>query len=80
MKTSVEQEGIANQYCNLGIIYKNRGELEKAEEFYLKSLEIYKALGRDEGIASSYANLGIIYNNSRETQQGRRVSSEITGN
>jgi Flp pilus assembly protein TadD len=51
----------ATAYGNLGIIYQIRGELDKAEEFYRKSLEIDKALGRQEGMASQYGNLGIIY-------------------
>jgi len=48
-------------YGNLGNIYGTRGELDKAEEYYLHSLEIEKELGRKEGIADNYANLGIIY-------------------
>jgi tetratricopeptide (TPR) repeat protein len=48
-------------YGNLGIIYQIRGELDKAEEFHRKSLEIDKALGRQEGMANAYGNLGIIY-------------------
>ncbi|MCP4264907.1 MAG: tetratricopeptide repeat protein, partial [Candidatus Brocadiaceae bacterium] len=48
-------------YGNLGNIYQIRGELEKAEEYYLKSLDINKELGRLEGMASDYGNLGNIY-------------------
>ena len=46
---------------NLGIIYYTRGEYDKAEEFYLKSLEINEALDRQEGMANQYCNLGILY-------------------
>jgi len=48
-------------YSNLGIIYQTRGDLDKAESFYLKSLKINEALGRQEGMANQYGNLGIIY-------------------
>jgi len=48
-----------------------RGELDKAEEFYLHSLEIDKALGRKEGMASDYGNLSIIY-----AKRGDLVSAE----
>jgi len=46
---------------NLGNIYQIRGELNKAEELYLKSLEIDKTLGRQQGMAISFCNLGNIY-------------------
>ena len=48
-------------YGNLGLVYQTRGELDKAEEFYHKSLEIEKALGRKVGMASQYGNLGLVY-------------------
>ena len=53
--------GTANQYGNLGFLYKNRGDLSRAEEMYRKSLEIEEAMGRKEGIASLYGNLGNLY-------------------
>ena len=52
---------IAIAFGNLGLIYQTRGDLEKAEEYHLKSLEIEKELGRKEGMASQYGNLGLIY-------------------
>ena len=55
------KEGMANVYGNLGILYMNRGNLAKAEEFHLKALAIDEKLGRKEGMASQYGNLGIIY-------------------
>ena len=54
-------EGVARHCGNLGLIYKMRGELDKAEEMYLKSLEIDKKLGRLEDMASGYCCLGIVY-------------------
>ena len=55
------KEGMARQYGNLGIVYKTRGELDRAEAMYLKSLEIDEAQERKEGMAISYGNLGILY-------------------
>ena len=52
---------MASDYGNLGILYSSRGDLDKAEKMYLKSLEINKDLGRKEGMANNYANLGILY-------------------
>ena len=52
-------KGIA--YGNLGILYQIRGELDRAEEMYLKSLAVSEALGHNEGMASQYGNLGNLY-------------------
>ncbi len=52
---------MASSYCSLGIIYQTRGELDRAEEFHNKALNINEKLGRLEGMASDYGNLGIIY-------------------
>jgi tetratricopeptide (TPR) repeat protein/energy-coupling factor transporter ATP-binding protein EcfA2 len=46
---------------NLGLVYMDKGELDKAEEMHNKSLEIDKRLGQLEGMASDYGNLGLIY-------------------
>ena len=46
---------------NLGLIYRKRGDLDKAEEMHRKALEINEKLGRLEGIARQYGNLGLIY-------------------
>ncbi len=51
----------AISYFNLGIIYKNRGEFDKAEESYLRSFKVNDALGRKEDIATAHGNLGTIY-------------------
>jgi Tfp pilus assembly protein PilF len=36
---------MAQDYGNLGIVYKTRGELDKAEEVWKKSLRLYQAMG-----------------------------------
>ena len=46
---------------NSGLIYRKKGEFDKAEEMHKKSLEIEKKLGRLEGMASDYAALGLVY-------------------
>jgi len=45
---------------NLGLIYQKRGELDRAEEIYLKALEVDKRLGRLQGMARDYGNLGLL--------------------
>jgi tetratricopeptide (TPR) repeat protein len=56
-----ESEEKAALSGNLGLIYRKRGELDKAEEMHKKSLAIEKKLGRLEGMANQYGNLGNIY-------------------
>ncbi len=56
-----DREIQAVAYGNLGLIYRIRGELDRAEEFHIKSLNIEEKLGRLEGMASDYGNLGNIY-------------------
>ncbi|MHC4353030.1 MAG: tetratricopeptide repeat protein, partial [Planctomycetota bacterium] len=50
-----------SDYCNVGILYQTRGDLERAEEMYQKSLAINEALGSKEGMAIQYGNLGTLY-------------------
>jgi Tfp pilus assembly protein PilF len=56
-----DKKGMAKAYGNLGVVYKSRGELDKAEQMYRKALAINEALGSKEGMAGDYANLGIVY-------------------
>ena len=46
-------------YSNLGIIYKIRGEFDKAEESYLKSFKINEVLGRKADMASATVTLAL---------------------
>jgi Tfp pilus assembly protein PilF len=36
---------MAINYGNLGLVYEKRGELDKAEEVWKKSLRLYQAIG-----------------------------------
>lgn len=55
-----DKECEATAYGGLGYIYKDLGDLDKAEEYYLKSLDINKSLGSLGGMADAYGNLGYI--------------------
>ncbi|MFH0981209.1 MAG: tetratricopeptide repeat protein, partial [Planctomycetota bacterium] len=54
-------DGMAIQYGNLGLIYRTRGDPDRAEAMYRKALEVHERLGRLEGMAAQYGNLGLIY-------------------
>jgi len=46
---------------NLGIIYRTRSNLDKAEEVIKKALDISEKHNWLDGMASNYGNLGVIY-------------------
>ena len=56
-----EAHAIAAAYGNLGSVYKIRGDLDKAIDFYQKSLVMTEELGDMEGMAMDYGNLGNVY-------------------
>ncbi len=39
-------EEMANNYCDLGRVYRDRGNLDRAEEMYLKSIELFRKIRR----------------------------------
>ncbi len=55
--------GLAVVYNHLGMIYRNRGNNEKALENYLISLKLYEAAGDVKKIAGLNHNIARIYNN-----------------
>jgi tetratricopeptide (TPR) repeat protein len=56
-----DKEFQARAYGNLGIIYEIREQLDRAEEFYLKSFDINKTLGNKEVMAKLFNNFGNVY-------------------
>ena len=45
----------------MGIVYKTKGELDEALEYYGKALELNEELGSKKGIASQFGNMGNVY-------------------
>jgi tetratricopeptide (TPR) repeat protein len=62
-----DELGQADALGNLGLVYQDKGEWDKAIEFYNKDLEISKKIGdvedpiREHGMAQTYGNLGNVY-------------------
>ncbi len=50
----------------LGILYRRRGEWNRAIEYYEKSMEIFNAIGDRHGLAHTYNNLGLVYKDKSE--------------
>lgn len=60
------QNGLtAGSYGNIGLVYRNLGDYNKAFEYYFKALEIRKdVLGeKHPNTAGSYGNIGVVYHN-----------------
>ena len=57
------KKSLANSYNNIGLIYYDQGNLEKALEYHEKSLDISEEIGDKKGMSFSYNNIGIIYKN-----------------
>ena len=56
------KKGIANALNNLGYVYDDQGQIEKALEYYTNSLKIQEEIGNKEGIAAALTNVASIYN------------------
>jgi len=51
---------MARTYNNLGNVYAEKGERNRACEFYQKSFDIYEKVGDIHGIAQTWSNLGFL--------------------
>jgi tetratricopeptide (TPR) repeat protein len=60
-QSSIINSKKATAYNNIGLIHKNKGDFDKALEFYFKSLKIFEELGHKSDIAASYNNIGVIH-------------------
>ncbi|MGH6887182.1 MAG: tetratricopeptide repeat protein, partial [Geminicoccales bacterium] len=56
-----------------GVIYRMRGELDRAEEMCKKALAINEKLGRQEGMANQYGNLGGIAKDRGDIGRARKL-------
>lgn len=52
---------MAGTYNNIGLIYYNKGDYDRAMEYYNKSLNIKERIGDEPGMASTYYNIFLIY-------------------
>lgn len=56
-----DKNRVAASYSNIGSVYLNKGDIDKALENDFASLKIRKEIGDKNGIAISYSNIGSIY-------------------
>ena len=64
-------------YDNLGEVYRLKGEIETAEKYYNKSLELSEELGFKWQIAEVYCNLGQMYKVSNKKKSKEYLSSAL---
>jgi adenylate cyclase len=56
-----DKYGIATSLNNIGLVYKERGDLTKALDYQLRSLEVSKEIGHKKDIANALNNIGLLY-------------------
>ncbi len=54
-------ESLSKTLNNIGIMYRNLGQHQKALDYYVQSLELKEQLGQKEKIASTLNNIGVLY-------------------
>ncbi len=71
VESFLNDEDLASSYLNLGILYADKNEIEKAEEYYKKALEIWEKILPDNhpDLASTYLNLGALYSDKNELEK-----------
>jgi tetratricopeptide (TPR) repeat protein len=68
--------GQANQLGNLGNVYRERGDLKRAEENYRKSLGIDRRIGHRLGEAIALRNLGLLAGEQGRAEEARGLLRE----
>ncbi|MBE9561925.1 MAG: tetratricopeptide repeat protein, partial [Proteobacteria bacterium] len=64
-----DKRGKANSLTNLGIIYDQFGQYDKALEHYLAALDIQRATGDQKRIANNLSNIGVLHYNLGQTEK-----------
>jgi len=63
------RNGVANSLNNIGYIFRNQGDIQRALEYYFESFKIREELNNDEGMGVSLNNIGTVYNIQGETEK-----------
>ncbi|MBL4577616.1 MAG: tetratricopeptide repeat protein, partial [Flavobacteriales bacterium] len=65
------KNGIARHFINIGIVYKNMGDREKAEEFYLKAHDRYAEIGAQRELTVVKGDIGLLF-----LDYGKKIEAE----
>ena len=84
METQITLILIAQSYSNLGDVNDSQEQYDKAETYYIKSLEIrqrQRLYGNSDhpDIATSYKNLGSVYDSQLQYDKAETYNSKSNG-
>ncbi|MBN2892926.1 MAG: tetratricopeptide repeat protein [Bacteroidales bacterium] len=68
----IDESSLIGDYFNLGLVHYYNGNLEKALDYYLKTLTISIQTGNKYGEAMCYNNIGIVYLDELKTNEALR--------
>ncbi|MFN7912054.1 MAG: SpoIIE family protein phosphatase [Bacteroidota bacterium] len=66
------ERGLASAYNNLGAIYDEIGDKEKAVESFVSAFELKKKLKDSKSLATTLANIGVIYKRDKDYKNAFR--------
>lgn len=69
-------EGLANNYCNLGLHYWRKKRYEKAIAFARKDLYLSRKVGDSHAIATTLCNLAALYGDLKQFSSARKLLKE----
>lgn len=69
-------QGVANNYCNLGLYFRGIGRYERSIAYHRKDLSISREVGNKRDIASTLGNLAILYADLKQYTKGRHLLRE----
>lgn len=69
-------QGLANNYCNLGLYYWRKKRYERAIAFIRKDLYFSRKLGDLRAIATSLCNLAALYGDLKQLSSARKLLEE----
>jgi len=56
-----QREGIANCILNIGMVYADIGELDRAQSLYLRAINEFESLNLESRIGTAFTKLGMVY-------------------
>ncbi len=69
-------EGLANNYCNLGLYYWRKKRYERAIAFIRKDLYLSRKVGDSRAIATTLCNLAALYGDLKQLSSARKLLKE----
>lgn len=76
IEDQVYPEYLANMYTNLGTIFENISENEKAVIYYTKALTLYITVGDSNNVGTLYNNLGVVHSKKGDYKKANNYYAE----